>query len=272
MFRKNYKDYNLYLNNKYFKLNLLDNEVPQGLCIIRNKVYVTCYKIDHSKSVIIEYNFDGTRNRVIELENRAHVGGIGYNKKYNLVFICDTKGRVSAYKNSTFEKIKSFEVSTPPGSYLMERGGLVSSYLTVENEKLYVSRFNRLKKGIIKIFDIKKIKDDYELEYNNEFIVPTKVQGLTFYDDYLILSKSYGKLFGSKLLIYKYDEEKNNYVKPNIKLILPPMLEQIIIHEDNNLVLLFESSSLKYRNGCRCIIPDIVSLDISKVIKDYKNK
>lgn len=271
MFRKkDYKEYNSYLKNIYFKFNFLDNEVPQGLCIIRNKVYITCYKIDHTTSSVIEYNFDGKRTNTFDLKNHAHVGGISYDKRNNVVFICDTKGRVSVYNFKNFEKIDSFEVSNNPGSRLIERNYPVCSYLKCHNDKLYVGSFNRLKKGIIKVYYIEKDQGRIKLRYKNEFIVPTKIQGLTFYNNYLILSKSYGRNLSSNILVYEYDETLEKYTDKLLKFSLPPMLEQIDMY-DEDLVLLFESSSLKYKYSCNYVIDSLVSLDLKKIINNCKN-
>lgn len=268
MFNK-YKDYNLFLDKIWFKLNFFDNEVPQGLCIIKNKIYITCYKIDNTNSIVIEYNRDGKRLRTIDLNNRSHVGGIGYDKKSNLVFICDTLGKVTSYHYNNFEKYKSYEVATIGSKKLLEKDKLVCSYLCCNDGKLYVGSFNLRKNGIVKVFSINKVKEDITLEYENEFLVPKRTQGLTFYKEYLILSISYGRRNNSSIRIVEYSKSKNDYRKENIKIIVPPMLEQIDI-VDNELLLLFESSAYKYKNTCKYIIDDLVSMNIEVILNNYK--
>ena len=45
MFKQSYDEYYSYLKREIFKLKFNDIEVPQGLCIIKDKVYITCYII-----------------------------------------------------------------------------------------------------------------------------------------------------------------------------------------------------------------------------------
>ncbi|MBR4618456.1 MAG: hypothetical protein IKO49_04030 [Bacilli bacterium] len=274
MFKKtNYEEYNLYLNNNLFKLEFNNNEVPQGLCIIEEKVYITCYKTDNTNSCVIELNMNGKRLRTIDLKNKSHVGGIGYDKKHNLVFICDTKGRVTSYKYNSFTKVNSFDIASYQGSKLIENNKLVCSYLTCYSEKLYVGSFNRRKNGYVKVYDIKREKNGIELTYQSEFIVPKKTQGLDFYkykdQQYIILSNSYGRKRNSNIQISRYNENDVDYSKNSFKMILPPMLEQIDIN-NNSLILLFESSAFKYKKHCNYVIDKLIGLDINKLIDDNK--
>ena len=258
---KKYKKYNSLLKEKLFSYNFLDNEVPQGLCIIKNKIYITCYKTDNTNSCVIEYDRKGTELRKIDLENKAHVGGIGYDNKNKVIYICDIKGTISSYSYPTFKKIKSYEIAFSSGSKLIENERPVCSYLTYYDNILYVGSFNLGKNGIIKKYNINRNK----IEYTGEFIVPNKVQGLTFYKGKMIISSSYGRRKNSYLLVFDYDENKKEYLKPNKKYKFPPMLEQIT-EENSNLYLLFESSSNKYRDTCKYVVNELPIMDIDKII------
>ena len=274
MFRNiNYKEYELYLDKKWFKLNFYDNEVPQGLCVISNKVYITCYKIDNTNSCVIELDMEGKRLRTIDLNNKSHVGGIGYDKKHNLVFICDSNGRISSYKYNSFEKVGSYNVAATEGSKLLENGKLVCSYLTCYNDKIYVGSFNLKKNGIVKVYDVVRENDGINIIYREEFLAPKKTQGLTFYEyeniNYIIFSNSYGRKKNSNIEINKYIEGQSDYSKNNFKLLVPPMLEQIVVYDDS-LLLLFESSAFKYKHSSKYVVDELVSLDINDIFKQNK--
>jgi hypothetical protein len=269
MFRNNYDEYNSYLKSVFFKLKFHDIEVSQGLCIIKEKIYITCYKIDNTTSCVIEFDMNGNRLRTIDLHNRSHVGGISYDEKHNLVFICDTNGKVSSYSYNSFEKKKSFEIANTKGEKLIEKNKLVCSYLTCFDNKLFVGSFNLRSSGVVKVFDITREENGISLNYKYDFKVPKKTQGLTFYnkDDktYLFISKSYGRKSSSNINIYLFDYEKREYLSKDKIIKIPPMLEQITTLEDE-LVLLFESSSFKYRDTCKYIVDELVSLDIKKIL------
>lgn len=259
---KRYRKYNSLLKKKLFKYDFSDNEVPQGICIINNKIYITCYKTDSSNSCVIEYDEKGNELRKVDLDTKGHVGGIGYNEKNNIVYICDVNGTISSYKYPTFRKIMNYEIAILDGSKLIENERLVCSYLTYHNNILYVGSFNLEKNGIVKKYTINKNK----INYIGEFIVPTKVQGLTFYKDKMIISRSYGRRKNSELLVFNYEENKNEYLKANKKYKFPPMLEQIT-EMNNDLYLLFESSSNKYVKTCKYVVNELPIIDIDMIVK-----
>ena len=258
---KRYRKYNSLLKEKLFSYNFLDNEVPQGLCIINNKIYITCYKTDNSNSCVIEYDKKGNELRRIDLVSKAHVGGIGYNKKNNTVYICDVNGTISSYRYPSFKKNNTYDIAFSNGSKLIEKEKLVCSYLTCHNDILYVGSFNLRKNGLVKKYNI----DKTNINYIGEFIVPNKVQGLTFYKNNMIISRSYGRRKNSELLIFNYDENKTDYLKQNKKYKFPPMLEQIT-EMNNDLYLLFESSSNKYKNTCKYVVNELTIIDIDKIV------
>ena len=156
MFKKNvYEEYNkLIVNN--IKLPLEDNEVPQGICRVNNTILVSCYMDNHEQSRVLMLDLDGSRTKTIILNNKAHVGGISYDQKHNLIFICDTKGKISSYPyhefiNENYIHQKKYDVSANSlgGDLLIEDGNLVCSYLTCYDQKLYVGSFNKTKNGLI---------------------------------------------------------------------------------------------------------------------------
>lgn len=273
MFRNNYDLYNSYLKNIFFKLKFHDIEVPQGLCIINDKIYITCYKIDNTTSSVLEFDMDGNRLRTIDLHNRSHVGGISYDEKHNLVFICDINGRVSSYSYSTFEKKKTFEIANTKGEKLLEKNKLVCSYLTCFDNKLFVGSFNLRSNGVVKVFDISREDDGINLNYLYDFKVPKRTQGITFYKNkdriYLFISRSYGRKNNSYINSYIFSYDEREYLSKENSFVLPPMIEQITTF-NNGLVLLFESSAFKYRDTCKYVIDELVSLDIDKIISNYR--
>lgn len=269
MFRENYDEYYSYIKREIFKLKFHDIEVPQGLCIIKDKIYITCYKIDNTTSCVIEFDMNGNRLRTIDLHNRSHVGGISYDEKHNLVFICDTNGRVSSYSYNNFEKKDSYEIANTKGEKLLEKNKLVCSYLTCYDGKLFVGSFNLRSNGFVKVFDIVR-EDKIKLKFLYDLKVPKKTQGITFYDyndkKYLFISRSYGRRNSSNINIYEYETNKKEYIAKEKMIKLPPMLEQITTY-DKELVLLFESSAFKYRSTCKYIVDNLVSLNIEKLLK-----
>ena len=76
---------------------------------------------------------------------------------------------------------------------------------------------------------------------------------------------AYGRKSNSDINIYDFNYEIKEYLSKEKSIKLPPMLEQITTDE-NELVLLFESSAFKYRTTCKYIVEDLVTLNINKII------
>lgn len=277
-----YDEYNTYILNNLFPLPLEENEVPQGICEIAPFILVSCYTTDEENSRVLLLNKEGQREKVIYLNNRAHVGGICYDNYHNIVFLCEEKGTVSCYPYSEFINSNLTHKTTFPiantslgGNSLIEDGRLVCSYLTYFENKLYVGSFNKKKNGIVKIYDIKREQNNISLKYINEFMVPNKVQGLTFYKEhnniYLFLSQSYGRKKDSQISAFKYDKNRFDYTNITYSFKTPPMLEQISLNKNNNLLLIFESSATKYKKTAKLVTEDIVVIDTKNIISDFND-
>ncbi len=275
MFKKNvYEEYiKLIVNN--IKLPLEDNEVPQGICRVNNTILVSCYMDNHEQSRVLMLDLDGSRTKTIILNNKAHVGGISYDQKHNLIFICDTKGKISSYPyhefiNENYIHQKKYDVSSNSlgGDLLIEDGNLVCSYLTCYEQKLYVGSFNKIKNGLIKVYDILHKEEGITLKYLYEFKVPRKIQGITFSKindtPHMILSSSYGRKNNSKVLIFPISKT-NTYLNPTYSFCCPPMLEQISVDNNNDILFLFESSSSKYRKTAKTVTDKITFINLEKL-------
>lgn len=283
-FKKNYKykdldDYNL---GSILKLKIDNDLIPQGICYVLPYIIITCYSINERKSRVLFFDENSTLYKSIELENRSHVGGICYDKIHEVLFICDSKGRISSYKYQEFIKgnlssKESFKVAdnTLGGGLLVEKEKYVCSYLTYFEGKIYVGSFNKNRNGLVKIFDIKRNSAGISLEYVDEFIVPSKIQGLAFYrynqEVYLFLSRSYTRVKDSSILIYKYLKDVKDYTNSSFILTLPPMLEQITLNNKNNILLLFESFAKKYSYNAKVVIDDVYALNTLEIIDKFKN-
>ncbi len=279
--KKQYEDYNNCNIGSLFKVKINDNLVPQGICYVSPYTFISCYTTNNEKSKVLIFNGKGDLFRTVDLDNKSHVGAISYDKKHNLLFICDVNGYVASYKYNEFVKgnIKSKKLymvakDTVGGGNLIEDGKVVCSYLTCFNAKLYVGSFNKKSKGLVKVFDIIRDNGYIKLKYANEFIVPKKIQGLTFYENkddvYIFFSQSYTRVKNSKLLVSKYNFNESDYSRLNKGLILPPMLEQITLNNKFNILLLFESFAKKYNYNAKVVIDDIVIIDTEKVINYTK--
>lgn len=279
--KSKYNNYKKYKIGTLFKVGLKDFLVPQGLCYVEPYTFISCYTTNKENSRVCMFDKNGVCLKEIILDNKSHVGGISYDKRNELVWICSSKGMVDSYRYKEFiegdiSSKRSYSVcdNSLGGSKLLEDGNMVSSYLTVYLDKLYVGSFNKKTNGLIKVFDIIRENGHTSLKYVREFIVPSKIQGITFYDSgnstYMLLSRSYTRVKDSEILVFRYSKDIDDYSTSFFSFNLPPMLEQIT---DNNgkLLLLFESFAKKYSYNARIVIDDIIKLNTNAIIEDFSN-
>ena len=82
-----------------------------------------------------------------------------------------------------------------------------------------------------------------------------------------MFSESYGKINNSTLEICVFDKNNNDYRNSNsIKYKTPRMMEEICLDKNDNLIMLFESSAYKYKNGINDM-ERLQSVNIKSLIK-----
>ena len=263
------------INDYEHKLPKLGTYIPQGLAVVNENIYITAYDGKKKKnSVIFEINKDNSY-RIITLDTKAHVGGITFDTKNNLFWICDTNGTISSYsyediinKNNVWAKTKKLNVNN--NDLINHKGQSAVAYITFYNDCLFVGNYSNNNNGILKSFNI---TDDGNIDFNSLKIykTPNKVQGITFYKDsdytYILFSKSYGLIQPSTLSIDIFDTNKSDYRKNEfINYRMPRMMEEIIVDDNGNFMAIFESSAYKYKNGIKDM-DEIYSTEIKRLIK-----
>ncbi len=238
----------------------ISSMVPQGISISDEYIFISMYDYNHiNNSIIQAYSKDGSLLNTCTLHNKAHVGGISYDPNNKILWTSSILGNVDAY---TEYNILHKDSANPIYKDLYLGGGLNSynnpfasavSYLTTYNDSIFVGNFTIFNKGTIKEYKMSFDEDrTVHLKEKRRFIVPNRVQGISFYekDDetYMILSRSCGPKDASTLQIFKYNEKTNDYTQPVInsrRFAFPPMIEQITISGDR-LYSLYESQSNPY--------------------------
>ncbi len=255
-----YANYQDLMTETNIQVPIYNAMVPQGLTKVNDNFLMSSY--DYSKtspSTIYIYDNNGNLVNECPLDNKSHVGGISYDQKNDLIWVASSSGYINSYPCSSIfnssQETKyqnTFNVGEGCKNYIYPWKNAIS-YLSVDNNYLYVGSFSLYKNGLVKKYLIENKDGDINLSLVNTFKVPTKVQGLTIYhkndQDYLILSRSFGENNPSILQIYKYQEDIDDYTNPQIKSVCyktDAMMEQIIIDNDY-LYAVFESSAYPYR-------------------------
>ena len=277
--KKDFKDsFNVYGNN--------NNYVPQGLTYSDkyNIVLQTSYNSKHKVSMLYVIDFK-TKKLIKELKlkeidnsnNTNHVGGIATDN--NKVWITNDF-LVNEYDLDTILNTDNDYIQSIKNNKLPNRG----DFCTYKDGYLWIGDF--FLNPFYKVKDNNPLLMKYNVEeiidYNKpELIIslPKMVQGMVITDDNkFIFTESFTYLINSSLSIYDnvlkkekdtyklnnvnipyYKFEKKDLIK-NIK--LPPMAEGLFI-KDNNLYILFESSSDSYKPAIPKI-RKVIKYDIEK--------
>lgn len=251
----------------------LNTMVPQGIALGGEYTYVSMYdSLKLKKSIICVLDNECKLVNKVNLDCYSHVGGISYDEVNNLLWVSGTNGSVRVYDVCDFldkTDVEAKYVNEDIGSDLINyRGQQAISYLTVEDNKLYVGNFRLYTNGVMKIYDI-DCEDGIKLEYFNEINVPSKVQGVTFYNTdetkYILFARSYGTCNDSVIQVYKYSDDMDCSKDKYFTLMVDPMLEQVQIDGDGNLYSVYESNAAIYCDGNKD--NDFKVMDFKKLVK-----
>ncbi len=238
-----------FTREKTSKIDLFvnDNFVPQGICAVDDYILVTMYDYTHnlnSKVCIIK---DNAIIHTTILDNKAHVGGICYDKTNDNIWVTDRSGTISCYefkdileKNEVEAKFKKVKI---PGLINISNYNAVG-YITYFDNRLYMGNYNIGSKSKLVSYELNQ-DGTINLNTKEETKFFAFVQGITFQKEgskiLAFISSSYG-INKSCIRVIDYENKKVLY-----KVKMPPMLEQITFDENGNLLALFESNAKIYK-------------------------
>ena len=108
------------------------NFTPQSITTVGNSYLVSAYKVGEKSRI---YIYDKTTNKLtgeIILNNQAHVGGISYDEKNDVLYVSGSKGKVKIYdyrqikKNLTKSKVVNLNTDMEASSIKIENNIIIS--------------------------------------------------------------------------------------------------------------------------------------------------
>ncbi|MGX7051510.1 YncE family protein [Leuconostoc palmae] len=245
---------------------------PQGVTSTDNYILISAYSHDKKyNSVIYVFNKQtGNYIKTIVLDGIPHIGGIAYDDKNKKIWFCDNQenaknGRVSSISLSAINNY-NFRQNFKPIKYTESVNLLETrkaSFIAINKNTLVVGDFFKKSEGQLYGYAINHkssisqksnhhvmVRDDADV-FDDQ--IEPEIQGVTFYNNQIIFSQSYGSK-NSKILVYNdYDKDKlflNADLKKEIT--VPPYLEQISF-DGTSCLMVFESATQKFRNNERII-------------------
>lgn len=262
------------------KIPILKNMIPQGITIMDKYILITEYhnsKREKSKCIVL--NQEGEIVNIVTLNTTSHVGGIAYDEKNNFLWLPGDNGSLDVYLANEFlikKEVKALytfnNISDGLINYKNKDKNQIA-YLTIYKNHIYIGNFSLLGKSIVKKFAIINNANEFILTFIAEYYAPSKIQGITFFakdnNDFVLLSRSYGRHNHSQIYVYRISDDKNAFIdeKKVLKIKLPPLLEQITVH-NNTLYTIFESNAPTYES-CNDKMESICLLDQNKIVEEY---
>ncbi|WP_461215971.1 YncE family protein [Lacticaseibacillus sp. GG6-2] len=260
---------------------------PQGLAVTPEYVVISAYSRD-KKYRSVMYFLDKHTGRLVKqlvLPGNSHAGGLAYDTVSKRLWVTtETASKVaslSAYDASTWRSANFAQQHRATKFDHVVRMPSVkrASFITYHNNALYLGFFDRNAQGNFLALPMTKhglptttgghnvvLRGD---NHPGNYSTTKRLQGATFYHGELLFSQSYGPNPAS-LLAFDNDGQRtwldfdgDDTIK-TVK--MPPYMEQIVA-DGEDLYVLFESGSAKYRKADLEFHADrVVKLDLGSLM------
>ena len=268
------------------KVGIAKDMDPQGMAVIENKYLIISAYSKSKKYNSVLWLLDkktGKYIKTIALDDIDHVGALTYDEEHHRLWVAtvDKEGdaqiealNLSSIENYDINKSKTylpFDISTDL------TGVKLTSYMTYYQGTLYVGYFNKNSDGVLAAYPMddqgllkKNVDESNDVAPSKTWPTYDKIQGISFYEDKILLSQSYGAkdsklyIFDNKLDDPNFDLDKGDAIA---SMTLPPYLEQIVGRNDK-VYLLFESASHLYRQKIGIMHMDrVIKINIEDIYK-----
>lgn len=270
------------------KVTQTDSMVPQGLTIAGKYLLISAYDSTHQHRSVI-YVLDKKTGRYlknVQVSGSPHLGGIAYDPVAKNIWVTGSQQDQSALMSFSLKKLEKYNYAKTkePIKYdyvialpTIQRASCVTYY----DDQLFVGFFNQSDNGQIASYPIARQKPFKGTITSDQIKAVTgqvswalgsgsasmdrQIQGIAFYQNYVILSQSYGskdsKLFFSPLTALDSLDESN----AEKVVLMPPYLEQIYVN-NGQLLMLFESGAKPYARGDIMKMDRILSANINALL------
>lgn len=283
-------DATLTLHHEHEEADICTTMTPQGLAVNKDYLFISayCQTKEHNSVIYVLEKKSGSFIKEIVLDGIPHAGGIAFDTNHDLLWVTSEKGDTAQVITLALTDIEAYDFtdSTEPIVYTdnIELPDIKrASTITVHGDDLYVAYFNDDGASVMHryLISTKENKDGKEVHTldsgkSTEEAYPDdvdkigkEIQGLAFYQEKLMLSRSSGRKQDSTLLSFDRLEENENFTDKNAstEITMPSYLEQIAV-DGKQLYILFESGAYPYRDHGNPSIDRVLRVEIDTLFSE----
>lgn len=283
-------DATLTLRHEHEEEEICTTMTPQGLAVNKDYLFISayCQTKEHNSVIYVLDKKSGSFIKEIVLDGIPHAGGLAYDNNHDLLWVTSEKDDTAQVITLSLADIEAYDFadSAEPIAYAdsIELPDIKrASTITVHADDLYVAYFNDDGASVMHRYLIstkenaegKEVrtldtgKSTEEAYPDDVDKIGKEIQGLAFYQEKLMLSRSAGRKKDSTLLSFDRLVETENFTDKNAstEITMPSYLEQIAV-DGKQLYILFESGAYPYRDHGNPSIDRVLRVEIDTLFAE----
>ena len=283
-------DATLTLHHEHEEEEICTTMTPQGLAVNKDYLFISayCQTKEHNSVIYVLEKKSGSFIKEIVLDGIPHAGGLAYDNNHELLWVTSEKGDTAQVITLSLKDIEAYDFadSAEPITYTdsIELPEIKrASTITVHGDDLYVAHFDDEETSVMHRYLISTTANDKgeevhaldtgksteEASPDDVDKIGKEIQGLAFYQEKLMLSRSSGRKHDSTLLSFDRLEENENFTDKNAstEITMPSYLEQIAV-DGKQLYILFESGAYPYRAHGNPSIDRVLRVEIDSLFAE----
>ncbi|PTQ80641.1 hypothetical protein C8U37_12711 [Trichococcus patagoniensis] len=283
-------DATLTLRHDHEEEEICTTMTPQGLAVNNEYLFISayCHTKEHNSVIYVLDKQSGSFLKEIVLDGIPHAGGIAYDSNHDLLWVTSEKGDTAQVITLSLADIETYDFTACSEAIAytdsIELPDIKrASTITVHEDDLYVAHFDDEETSVMHRYlistteneDGKEVhaldtgKSTEEASPDDVDKIGKEIQGLAFYQEKLMLSRSSGRKKDSTLLSFDRLKENENFTDKNAstEVTMPSYLEQIAV-DGKQLYVLFESGAYPYRDHGNPSVDRVLRVEIDTLFAE----
>ena len=283
-------DATLTLHHEHEAADICTTMTPQGLAVNKDYLFISayCQTKEHNSVIYVLEKKSGSFIKEIVLDGIPHAGGLAYDNNHELLWVTSEKGDTAQVITLSLKDIEAYDFtdSAEPIAYTdsIELPEIKrASTITVHGDDLYVAHFDDEETSVMHRYLISTTANDKgeevhaldtgksteEASPDDVDKIGKEIQGLAFYQEKLMLSRSSGRKHDSTLLSFDRLKENEDFTdkNANTEITMPSYMEQVVV-DGKHLYILFESGAYAYRDHGNPSIDRVLRVEVDTLFAE----